>query len=55
MEEKKIIKLGLKTTILLIVVFIAVVIGMVWQAINKYNNSGAIEKKTDNIKIVGVK
>ena len=55
MEEKKVIKIGLKTAVLLIVLFIAVVIGMMWEAVYKYYNPTTTEQQSSTVRVVGVK
>lgn len=54
-EEKKEIKVGLKTTVFCIVLFMALIVGMVWNAIYKYYNPTVTEKTGASTKIVGIR
>ncbi len=54
MDEKKEIKIGLKTAIFCIFLFITLIIGMVWEAVYKYHNKMTTENAGTSIKIVGV-
>lgn len=54
-EEKKEIKVGLKTTVFCIVLFMALIVGMVWNAIYKYYNPTVTEKTSVSSRVVGVR
>lgn len=54
-EEKKEIKVGLKTTVFCIVLFMALIVGMVWNAIYKYYNPTVTKKTGASTKIVGIR